>query len=126
MILAILTYCLGDVLLKIGNIEIESTLPSILKGGFWVAFFTNLPIISAFVFALISKLIMGFILSRNPLGITEGIFLALTAIFSFILGVLIFNENITTTDGVAICFIAIGIFIAYSDVESENLSKKGS
>ncbi|MFX1517142.1 MAG: hypothetical protein ACFFC6_12640 [Promethearchaeota archaeon] len=123
MSLAILIYSLGDVLLKMGNIEISSTLPSILQGDFWIAFITNFPIILAFVFALLSKLVMGYILSRNPLGPTEGVFLALTAILSFILGIVIFSESITLLDGVAIIFIALGILIVYFDIEKEDSSQ---
>ena len=120
MTLAILIYSLGDVLLKIGNIEINSTLLSILQGGFWVAFLTNFPIILAFTFALLSKLILGYILSRNPLGLSEGIFLAFTAILTFILGVVIFSESITSIDVVAIIFIALGILIVNFDIEKED------
>ena len=125
MILAILVYCFGDVLLKIGNIEIESSFPSILRSGFWFALLTNLPIVFAFAFALLSKFIMGYILSKNPLGISEGFFLALTAIFTFIFGVVIFNESMTFTDVVAICFIALGIFVVYFDMRNNKTDKEG-
>ncbi len=124
MILAILVYCSGDVLLKIGNIEIESSLPGVLKSGFWFAFITNLPIVLAFTFALLSKLIMGFILSKFPLGVSEGIFLALTSIITFIFGIIFFDENMTVLDGVAICFIALGIFMVYFDMQNSKSTKE--
>ena len=115
LIFAIFTYCIGDVLLKKGNIEIGSTLPSLFQITFWSAFISNLPIISAFVCALTSKLIMGYVLSRNPLGLSEGLFLALSVILTFILGIIIFNELVTWVDIVAICTISLGILLIYSN-----------
>ena len=112
--LAILFYCIGDVLLKIGNIEIGSDITNIFQGLFWIAFLSNMPIITSFILAIISKLLMGKVLSKNPLGITEGIFLAFTALMTFFLGVFIFQEKISLIDLVAISLIALGILLVYN------------
>ncbi len=122
LILAILIYCIGDVLLKIGNAELGFQLSGIFEEEFWVALIASLPIVSSFILAMTSKLIMGLVLSKNPLGITEGIFLALTAVITFFLGILIFGENLMSIDLVAISLIAIGILLVYNfDIQKEEI-----
>jgi len=111
MVLAIIIYCIGDVLLKMGNIELNSSFSSILQGEFWLSFIQNLPINLAFVSAITSKLLMGVILAKNALGLSEGIFLALTTILTFFLGIIIFEENFTPLNLVAIVLIAGGIVL---------------
>lgn len=117
LILAITLYCLGDVLLKIGNIEIESTLASLFQMDFWFVFITNFPIIVAFSFAILSKFIMGYVLSKNPFGLSEGLFLAFSVILAFLLGIIIFNEDFTIINSMAIFIISIGIVMINSENE---------
>lgn len=122
--LAILIYCAADVLLKWGNIEINSTLNNLFQGEFWFIFLFNFSIIFAFVLALISKLIMGYILSKNPLGLSEGLFLGFSAMILFLLGIVFFNEAFTFQRAIAICTITVGIFLLYSRRSSTNSSKE--
>jgi multidrug transporter EmrE-like cation transporter len=114
MAIGIVTYCIGDVLLKVGNYELGSTFVSIFQGDFWVAFITNILIIFAFVFILASKLIMGYVYAKNPFGLTQGLFLAFSVIVAFILGYIIFSEMIAFTDVIAIAAISLGIILVYT------------
>ena len=122
IIIAIIIYSIGDVLLKIGNIEVGSDFVSIFNANFWISFILNLQIVFAFISALISKLIMGFVLSKNPLGVSEGTFLAISAILTFLFGAIIFNEDIFLLDVFAISLISIGILLIFyqNNLESEN------
>lgn len=124
LFLAILIYCAADVLLKRGNIEIRGTLSSLFQGEIWLEFILNLTIITAFVLSLISKLIMGYILSKNPLGFSQGLFLGISAFLLFLFGIIFFNETLTFWKAVAICAITIGIFLLHSSGNSTNSSMK--
>lgn len=124
LFLAILIYCAGDVLLKRGNIEIKGTLSGLFQGEIWLEFFLNLTIIAAFVLLLISKLIMGYILSKNPLGFSQGLFLGSSAFLLFLLSMIFFNETLTFWKAIAICTITIGIFLLHSSENSTNSSLK--
>ncbi|MFX0151607.1 MAG: hypothetical protein ACFFAJ_12545 [Candidatus Hodarchaeota archaeon] len=128
LFLAVLIFCIAEVLLKWGNIEINSTTSALFKGELWFRFLTNISIVIAFVLSLISKLIMGYILSKNPLGFSEGLFLGLSALTLFTLGIVFFYELLNIQKASAICIIAIGIFLLYSreNPTHKNLKKKGN
>ncbi|MHA2095894.1 MAG: hypothetical protein ACW98F_14840 [Candidatus Hodarchaeales archaeon] len=119
LVLTVAIYSLGDAFLKIGNIEIESELPSLFTGSFWIALISNFSIIIALIFAFTSKLLMGVILSKHPLGLTEGTFLALSTIFAFIFGVTLFRETITVINLISIGMISFGIFLLYIPIRTD-------
>ena len=115
LFIAILIYCTADVLLKRGNIEIRSTLPGLFQGIIWLELILNHTIIFAFALSLISKLIMGYILSQNPLGFSQGLFLGISAFLLFLFGIIFFNEALTFSKAIAIGAITIGIFLLHSN-----------
>ncbi len=119
----ILTYCIGDVLLKMGNYELGSTLLSIFQSDFWVLFVSNIPIIAAFAFVIASKLIMGYVYAKNPFGLTQGLFLSISVVIAFIFSFSIFNELFTFIDVLGICAISLGIILVYTS-KSYNLSRE--
>ena len=57
---------------------------------------------------------MGYVFAKNPFGLTQGLFLALSVIIAFIFGYIIFSEVIVFTDVIAIAAISVGIILVYS------------
>ncbi|MFX1482194.1 MAG: hypothetical protein ACFFCP_03290 [Promethearchaeota archaeon] len=109
--LAVVAYAFGDVLLKQGNIDLESTLESLFQGSFWIALLLSAPILAAFVFIMGSKLVMGVVLSKNQLGMSEGLFLALSVGLLTILGVAFFAETATTLQVIGLLLLMVGIVL---------------
>ena len=106
-------YALSDLLLKIGNTELNSSLSTIFQGNFLLNLFENINIVLAFCIAMFSKLVMGYVLSKNPLNISEGLFLALSVLITFLLGVIFFKENCNIKNIFGLIFIIIGFFFIY-------------
>ncbi|MFW9997535.1 MAG: DMT family transporter [Candidatus Odinarchaeota archaeon] len=123
LMLAIVLYSIGDALLKQGNVEIASTFQSLFQSDFWMALTSNLPIIFAFSCALASKLVMGYVLAKNPLGLSEGIFIALSVVLTFIFGVVFFKEQVDVSDAVGIIAIVGGILFLFSSYENKEEAK---
>lgn len=109
LLVAVLFYALSDILLKVENIELGSSLSS---------FF-----IIAMFLAFLSKIIMGYVLVKNPLGISEAIFIALAILFAFIFGIWIFQENINVVNFIGLIFLIGGIFLTFSNNENEDKIK---
>jgi len=114
LLIATVVYGIGDVLLKMGNMDIGSTFERLLEGEFWLAFILSGPIIAAFFSSLLAKLIMGIVLSKNPLGISEGFFLSFSVMIVFILGVIFFTESVDYLNIIGIITIVVGIILVYS------------
>ena len=119
LFVAILLYIIGDVLLKQGNMDIGSTIESLLQGSFWIALILSIPIVLAFGLTFASKIVMGVVLSKNDLGLSEGLFLALSVAGLFIFGVLVFSEVATIPQIIGIILL-IGGIILVSDREESN------
>lgn len=113
IILSTLIYAVGDVLLKQGNIDLGSTFQRLLEGEFWIALVTSMPIIASIGLALLAKLVMGIVLSKNPLATSEGFFLAFSVIFIFLMGMFFFGESVEPTDVLGLIIIVIGILFVY-------------
>jgi len=116
LLIATAVYGVGDVLLKMGNMDIGSTFERLLEGEFWLAFIQSGPIIAAFGASLLAKLIMGIVLSKNPLGISEGFFLAFSVMIVFVLGIIFFAESVDYLNIVGIITIVVGIILVYFPV----------
>lgn len=116
LLIATVVYGIGDVLLKMGNMDIGSTFARLLEGEFWLAFVLSVPIIAAFGSSLLAKLIMGVVLSKNPLGISEGFFLAFSVMIVFVLGIILFTESVDYLNIVGIITIVVGIILVYSPI----------
>lgn len=116
LLVATAIYGIGDVLLKMGNMDIGSSFERLLEGEFWLAFILSVPIIAAFGSALLAKLIMGVVLSKNPLGISEGFFLAFSVMIVFVLGIIFFAESVDYLNIVGLITIVVGIILVYSPV----------
>ncbi len=116
LLIATAIYGAGDVLLKMGNMDVGSTFERLLEGEFWLAFILSAPIIAAFGLSLVAKLIMGVVLSKNPLGISEGFFLAFSVMTVFTLGILLFAESVDYLNTAGLIAIAVGIILVYSPV----------
>ena len=114
LLIATIVYGIGDVLLKLGNMDIGSTFERILQGEFWFALVSSVPIIAAFGASFLAKLIMGVVLSKNPLGISEGFFLAFSVLTVFILGISFFGETVNFLNVIGLILIVIGILFVYS------------
>jgi multidrug transporter EmrE-like cation transporter len=119
LIIATAVYGIGDVLLKMGNMDIGSTFERLLEGEFWLALIQSGPIIVAFAASLLAKLIMGLVLSRNPLGISEGFFLAFSVIIVFVLGIIFFAESVDYLNIVGLIVIVVGIILVYFPVSAK-------
>jgi multidrug transporter EmrE-like cation transporter len=124
LLIAIVLYSIGDILLKQGNIELATTFQSLLQSDFWAAFIINLSIIIAFSVALASKLVMGYVLAKNPFGLTEGLFLAFSVLLIFIFGVVFFKEQVDVTSFLGIIAIVVGIPLLYSSYKDKKTRKK--
>lgn len=113
LLVAVLSYALSDLLLKVGNIELGAPLSSYFIIAIFLSFF--------------SKIIMGYVLAKNPLGISEGIFIALAILFAFIFGKWIFQENINVLNFIGLIFLIGGIFLIFlnkdNDYENEDKTK---
>lgn len=118
--IATVVYGVGDVLLKMGNMDIGSTFERLLEGEFWLAFIQSGPIIVAFGASLFAKLIMGWVLSRNPLGISEGFFLAFSVIIVFVLGIIFFAESVDYLNIIGLIAIVVGIILVYFPVSAKD------
>lgn len=116
LLIATAIYGVGDVLLKMGNMDIGSTFERLLEGEFWLAFILSAPIIAAFGLSLVAKLIMGVVLSKNPLGISEGFFLAFSVMTVFVLGIFLFAESVDYLNIAGLIAIVVGIILVYSPV----------
>ncbi|MFW9964745.1 MAG: hypothetical protein ACFFCX_14350 [Candidatus Sifarchaeia archaeon] len=116
LISATIIYGVGDVLLKMGNMDIGSSFQRLLEGEFWLAFILSAPIIAAFGFALLAKLIMGVVLSKNPLGISEGFFLAFSVMIVFVLGIIFFAESVDVLNIIGLITIVVGIILVYAPI----------
>ncbi len=101
LLVAVLSFALSDLLLKVGNIEFE-------LGSFLSSFF-----IIAIFLAFFSKIIMGYVLAKNPLGISEGIFIALAVLLAFIFGIWIFQENFNALKLIGLIFLIGGILLTF-------------
>lgn len=122
LFIATIVYGIGDVLLKVGNMDIGSTFERLLEGEYWLAFLLSVPIITAFGLSLGAKLIMGVVLSKNPLGISEGFFLAFSVLIVFMLGIFFFGETVDMLNVTGLIAIVIGIILVYMPVsEREEL-----
>ncbi|MHA1908081.1 MAG: hypothetical protein ACW98Y_12350 [Candidatus Thorarchaeota archaeon] len=119
LLIATIVYGIGDVLLKLGNMDIGSTFERILQGEFWIALISSVPIIAAFGASFLAKLIMGVVLSKNPLGISEGFFLAFSVLTVFIMGISFFGETVDILNVIGIILIVIGILFVYSPETEE-------
>jgi multidrug transporter EmrE-like cation transporter len=108
---AVIIYSFGDVLLKQGNMDLGSTIESLLQGSFWLALILSFPIIIAFVLTFASKMIMGVVLSKNDLGVSEGLFLALSVGILFILGVIFFSETANPFQFIGLILLMLGILL---------------
>lgn len=106
LLVAVLSYALSDLLLKVGNIELGSSLSSFFIIAIFLAFF--------------SKIIMGYVLAKNPLGISEGIFIALAILFAFIFSIWIFQENINVLNFIGLIFLIGGIFLTSFNKDKDN------
>jgi multidrug transporter EmrE-like cation transporter len=111
LFLAVIFYSFGDVLLKQGNMDLGSTIESLLQGSFWIALFLSLPVIIAFALTFASKMIMGIVLSKNDLGVSEGLFLALSVGILSILGVIFFNETANRFQILGLILLIVGILL---------------
>lgn len=120
LIIAVFAYALGDVLLKQGNMDLGSTLEGLLQGSFWFAFFMSLPIVLAFSLTISSKLLMGKVLSKNDLGTSEGIFLALSILLLFLFGIFFFTERANIQQLVGLFFVMGGILMVSSREDENN------
>jgi len=116
LLIATAIYGVGDVLLKMGNMDIGSTFERLLEGEFWLAFILSAPIIAALGLSLVAKLIMGVVLSKNPLGISEGFFLAFSVMTVFVLGIFLFAESVDYLNIAGLIAIVVGIILVYSPV----------
>jgi len=116
LLIATAIYGVGDVLLKMGNMDIGSTFERLLEGEFWLAFILSAPIIAALGLSLVAKLIMGVVLSKNPLGISEGFFLAFSVMAVFVLGIFLFAESVDYLNIAGLIAIVVGIILVYSPV----------
>ena len=115
-----LLFSISDVLLKEGNMQIQSTLQGLFQSEFWTAFFSNFLIIFSFVLAFSSKIAMGFVLARNPLAYSEGIFLGLSTLIIFIFGIILFNETLNLTKLVGIFLLITGIIVIHLPNNEDN------
>jgi len=59
---------------------------------------------------------MGVVLSKNPLGISEGFFLAFSVMIVFVLGIILFTESVDYLNIVGIITIVVGIILVYFPV----------
>lgn len=113
LLVAVLFYALSDILLKVENIELGSSLSSFFITAMFLSFF--------------SKIIMGYVLVKNPLGISEGIFIALAIVFAFIFGIWIFQENFNVLNFIGLIFLIGGILFIFfnkdNDYENEDKTK---
>ncbi|MFW9850524.1 MAG: hypothetical protein ACFFF4_15440 [Candidatus Thorarchaeota archaeon] len=123
LLLSVVIYSLGDVLLKQGNTDIGSTIHRLLEGSFWVAIILSAPILFAFALTFASKLVMGVVLSKNDLGVSEGLFLALSVGTLFIMGVIFFAESATPFQLAGLMMLIVGIILV-SDREDTVLELK--
>jgi multidrug transporter EmrE-like cation transporter len=113
LLLSVLFYTLSDVLLKIGNFELQTTLILLLKQEFLINFVSNLAIILALGLTVLAKIFMGIVLAKNPLGLSEGLFLGITALLLFISGITIFHEIITPIRVAGALLVSGGILLVY-------------
>ncbi|MHA1863739.1 MAG: hypothetical protein ACTSWA_08210 [Candidatus Thorarchaeota archaeon] len=120
LILAIVFYIIGDVFLKVGNMDIGSTIGSLLQGSFWIALILSIPIVLAFGLTFASKIVMGVVLSKNDLGTSEGLFLAMSIAGLFVFGILFFSEVVSTNQIIGVILL-IGGIILVSDREEAKL-----
>ena len=120
LLVATVVYGVGDVLLKMGNMDIGSTFERLLEGEFWLAFIQSVPIIAAFGSSLLAKLIMGIVLSKNPLGISEGFFLSFSVMIVFVLGIIFFAESVDYLSIIGLITIVVGIILVYSPVSAKD------
>ncbi len=120
LLIATTIYGIGDVLLKMGNMDIGSTFERLFEGDFWLAFILSVPIIAAFGSSLLAKLTMGIVLSKNPLGISEGFFLAFSVMIVFVLGIFFFGESVDYLNIIGLITIVVGIILIYSPVSTDD------
>jgi multidrug transporter EmrE-like cation transporter len=112
-------YGIGNVLLKLGNMDIGSKFERFPQGEFWFALVSSVPIIATFEVSFLTKWIMGIVLSKNPLGISEGLLLAFSALTVFILGISFFGETVNFLNVIGLILIVIGLLFVYSPETEE-------
>lgn len=91
--------------------DIGSSLESLFRGEFWLSLVMSFPIIFAFFLALTSKLLMGYVMSRNSLAISQALFLSLSVILALFFGVVLFGERVNVLQLISIVFISVGVML---------------
>ena len=119
LVIAIILYVFGDALLKQGNMDIGSTIESLLQGSFWIALILSIPIVLALGLTFTSKIVMGVVLSKNDLGISEGLFLAMSVVGLFLFGILFFSEVATIPQIIGIILLIGGTILVTDKDEPE-------
>jgi multidrug transporter EmrE-like cation transporter len=111
ILIAALLYVVGEVLYKKTGMINEFSFSKLLNLPFLVAFYTSLPIIFVFIILFISRLIMGTILAKYPLGYSSSLFLALITMLSFFIGVIVFSEEINFLRVIGFILLSCGILL---------------
>jgi multidrug transporter EmrE-like cation transporter len=125
LLVAVLTYAISDLLLKVGNTELDSSLTNLFQGNFLFNLLGNVSFIIALCLAFFSKIVMGYVLTKNPLGISEGFFLAFSILITFSFGIWIFQESTNILNVIGLVLIIVGIFITYYyKISDENQEKE--
>lgn len=104
-------YVFSQYIYKLVGMNEHFSYIKLLNMTFLLNFYTSVPVVLALGLAFISNLIMGTVLSNQPFGYAQSLFLSLVTALSVLVGIFIFNDYLTVQNLIGFALIIIGIFL---------------
>ncbi len=109
--IASFVYVLSQYIFKLVGMSDNFSYIKLLNTTFLFNFYTSMPVILTLLLAFVSNLIMGTVLSNQPFGYSQSLFLSLVTALSVLVGIIFFSDYFTLQNLVGFGLLIIGMFL---------------